>query len=274
MTNRFAAPYSWLTVFGPSAFLVTVLIIAGSVFFSCPAPAAEPAADGAKSADAILEAYIEATGGKSAYDRIRNRVVDVSLEIDGTGITMNGTVTSARPNLSHTLFESDMIGRVEKGTDGKTVWANSTMTGPQIVEGAEREFALREGALDKFVHWEKLYASAEATGIEECDDRPCHKLQLTPETGQPQTLYFDAETSLLVRLDMTVDTAMGSAPVETVLGDYREVDGILLPHTVKVKAAGQVRTITTTSIRHNVELPAGLFGPPAEVLALVEPADE
>jgi zinc protease len=274
MTNRLATHYSWLTAFGPSALLVTILIIAGSVFFSCPAPAAEPPADEAKSADAILEAYIEATGGKSAYDQIRNRIVDVSLEIDGTGITMNGTVTSARPNLSHTLFESDMIGRVEKGTDGKTVWANSTMTGPQIVEGAEREFALREGALDKFVHWKKLYASAKAAGIEECDGRPCHKVQLTPKTGKPQALYFDTQSSLLVRLDMTVDTGMGSVPVETVISDYREVEGILLPHTVKVIAAGQVRTITTTSVRHNVELPADLFGPPAEVLALMEPEAE
>ena len=47
------------------------------------------------------------------------------------------------------------------------------------------------------------------------------------------------------------------------------MDGILLPHLTRTAIVGQERTLTTTSIRHNADLPADRFDPPAEVQDLI-----
>jgi len=258
---------SLLELFGPSALLVIIVLILGSLAITGAFPA-EP------TAETVMADYVKATGGQDAYDKIRNRTLEMDMVIEGAGITINGTVIISKPNQSYTLFESDMIGKIEKGTDGELVWENNTMSGPQIVEGPMREFTLREGTLDKMVYWKNLYSGAELAGSEEIGGRDCHKVLLKPETGEPVTLYFDKETHLALRQDITVETPMGTVPMESLIGDYREVDGILLPFRVEIGNMGQKRVITTTSVKHNVDLPADRFAAPADVLALLEPAAE
>ncbi len=265
--NKTNKRFGWLELFGPSALLVIIVLIMGTLAVTGAFPA-EP------TAGSILADYVAATGGREAYDRIENRVVEGKLVIEGAGITLSGTIVTAKPNLSYTLFQSDAIGTIEKGTDGSLVWEKNTMSGPQIVEGPMREFTLREGTMDKLAYWNELYSGAELDGSMEVEGRDCHKVLLKPETGEPVTLYFDKETHLALRQDITVETQMGTVPVESLISDYREVDGLLLPYQVSVGNLGQKRVITTASVKHNVDLPADRFAVPADVLALLEPAEE
>ncbi len=247
--------------------LIMIMMVLGTLAISSAFPA-DP------TAESILADYIEATGGQAAYDKIRNRVTEGELVIEGAGISLKGKIIVAKPNLSYTLFESDAIGTIEKGTDGDLVWEKTTMGGPQITEGPMREFTLREGTLDKLVYWKDLYAGAELAGSLEVEGRDCHKVLLRPETGEPVIVYFDKETHLLMRQDFTVETPMGTVPVESTVTDYREVDGILLPFQVKVGNLGQARVITTTSVKHNVDLPVDRFTVPADILALAPTGEE
>jgi len=128
--------------------------------------------------------------------------------------------------------------------------------------------------MDKLVYWEDLYSAAELAGSMEIGGRDCHKVLLKPESGKPVTVYFDKETHLALRQDITVESPMGTVPVESLIGDYREVDGLLLPFEVSVGNIGQKRVITTTSVKHNVDLPADRFAAPADVQALLTPARE
>jgi hypothetical protein len=196
------------------------------------------------------------------------------MTIEGAGITLEGSIVIAKPNRTHTKLSSDMIGTIEKGTDGDLVWEKNTMSGPQIVEGEMRQFTLREGTLDKIVYWQDLYpGGAELSGSAEVDGRDCHKVLLNPGYGEPVVLYFDKETHLALRQDITVESPMGTVPVESLIGDYREVDGVLLPFRLEVGNLGQKLVITTTSVKHNVDLPEDRFAIPADVLALLTPPE-
>ena len=221
------------------------------------------------SADALFERYVEATGGRAAYEAVRNVVTEATMEMPAQGIAMKVTIWVARPNLSYARTESDVTGRIEKGTDGTVVWEKSVMAGPRILEGQEREDYLRESAPDKFLRWRDYYESGEVTGVEDVAGRPCWVLVLTPRGGKPQTAYVDRESGLISKVAMTLDTKMGSVPVETSLEDYREFEGIKSAFRARTKVVGQERVLTVTSIRRNVEIPPDRFALPAEIQALV-----
>jgi hypothetical protein len=185
-------------------------------------------------ADVVLDGYIEATGGKAAYGKVTNRVTKATLDLAAQGIKLDLTIYSARPNKNYTLIESDATGKMEKGTDGTTVWETSAMMGAQIKEGQEKTDFLREAMFDRMIMWRDVYKEAECVGVETVSDKPTYKVVLTPEDGNPQTCYFDQASKLLVKVDVTVETPMGAIPLETFLEDYREVGGVLLAHRTKI----------------------------------------
>ena len=94
---------------------------------------------------------------------------------------------------------------------------------------------------------------------------PCHKVQLTPRTGEPLIYYFHKESGLPHLVKSTVESAMGAIPVETRLDDYREVDGIQIPFEARISALGQERVLTTESIEQNVDFPEDLFALPEDI---------
>jgi hypothetical protein len=187
------------------------------------------------------------------------------MEFVGQGIELPIVVYQARPNRSYTLVDSEVVGRVEKGTDGETVWEVSVINGPQIKEGEERAVTLRSSWFDGAVNWRPAFDKAEHAGMEEIDGRSCHKIVMTPKQGQPETRYYDAETNLLVKVEMTLELPVGTIPLENHLSDYRQVDGILLPFEVRVFVIGQERRMTVESVEHNVELPEDRFDLPTEI---------
>ena len=71
-------------------------------------------------------------------------------------------------------------------------------------------------------------------------------------------------------MEMTVMTAMGAIYVESLIADYREVDGIKVPFKVTEFAMGQEQIVVIESVEHNVDLPDGLFSPPAEIQSLIK----
>jgi len=251
-------PFATRLVLGALFVVVGVAVSAGTTW------SAEP------TAEALLDKYVEAMGGKAAMEKIQNRVTRGKLEMAAQGLEMTLTIYSARPNLNYTLIESDMTGKIEKGCDGEIVWENSVMMGAQVKEGKERADTRREATLDKWLHWRDFYPEVEYVGAETLNDRPVHKVVVTPEEGSPQTLYLDQDSNLAVRVDMVVENPMGTFPVVSYLSDYQEIDGILVPYTVEVEVMGQKRVIKTESVEHNVELPADRFALPAEIRALLE----
>lgn len=221
-------------------------------------------------AEEILDKYIEAVGGKEAFDRIDNQVLKVTLEIVGQGIKMHVTVYSARPNKVYRVVEVPSIGKGESGVDGEVVWENSAMTGPQIMEGSVREQALRDATFHKLVYWQKVYEKAECAGIQAVDEKPCYKVVLTPKEGSEDTLFIDKESHLIVKAESTSESPMGKIPLEIYISDYKEMNGIRIPQRLRQVVMGQERMIKTEGVLFNLQFPAHLFKLPPEIQELVD----
>ena len=220
--------------------------------------------------DAVLARYVEATGGAAAYDAITNRVVHARMEIVGAGVVLGLTVYNAPPANLYTVVESEATGRIETGVSDGIVWENSAMRGAIVKDGIERDDALRDAIFDRIAHWKAHLKSAECVGTTEVNGKPAYRVVATPNTGSPQTLYFDKDSGLLVRTETTVNSAAGAVAVVAEPGDFRKVDGLMVAFTSRLKVMGQERVVTIEKVEHNVAMPADRFALPAEIKALIK----
>jgi len=221
-------------------------------------------------AEQILDRYVEAIGGLAALEKINNRVSKGTMDIAAAGIQLSVAVFQARPGMAYSVIESAATGKIETGTDGTVAWQMSATSGPQLMEGKEKAFQLHMNVFDRLVYWRKVFKQVETAGVEEVAGKPCYKVIATPPDLATQTLYFDKESCLLVKLALTAESPMGTIPLETALSDYKSVDGILLAHRTVIKSIGPERVATIERYEQNVSLPADRFVLPAEIRALIK----
>lgn len=266
MTDSNMNGAGWLREHWLELFLAIVILTAISI---SPASVRAEETD-LPSGEKVLDDYLKTTGGKKAHNKLENRVTVASLNLAAQGITLDMTIYSARPNRNYTMVESEFTGKIEKGSDGNTVWEISDMMGAQIKDGQEKADFLREAHFDRFAAWRELYTETECTSIETIEDRPAFKVLMTPTSGARQTMYFDTETHLLVKHEFVIENPMGSIPITSYVSDYREVDGVLIPYRVKALVMDQERLLITESIEHNVDLPDDRFEIPPAIQTLLD----
>lgn len=215
----------------------------------------------------VLDKYIEATGGKAAYEKLRNRVTRATIDFNVSGVTGEMTIYEAAPNKRYTLFESESFPALETGTDGTTYWHSSTERPTEIREGAAKAASQRESLFLMDLHWRKLFDSAKCVGTETVQGTLCYKVVLTGTDGSEEIRHFDKARGLqLKRTAVHGSAAEGAVAWVRYFDDYRKVDGVLIPHLTRIMLGGEERTMVVNSVKHNVDLPSDRFDLPASVV--------
>ena len=219
----------------------------------------------------ILAKYVEATGGRAAYEKIHGTISKGSMLFAAQNIKGTITVYESEPSRQVSIADFPGIGKMEEGTDGKVAWSVSAIQGARVKEGEEKAAAIRAAnGENKFLNWKQFYKSIENKGVESIDGKDCYKIVFTPTEGKPEIEYYDKSSGLIVKQAAAVTTPMGEVPVTTVVDDYRKEGDILMPHKLRQTAAGQTFEITIDSVQFNPEFPKDRFDPPAEVKALLK----
>ncbi len=229
------------------------------------------------SGEDVMAKHIAKTGGQQAYDKIKNRVSESTMEIVGQNVSLDITTYAARPNKTLVKIDSELTGKIEKGSDGKVIWENSLISGPVIHEGVQRSMGLRDSTFERFVHWKTIYDSAECVGVKMVGDSECYEVLLQPkkfdpadEDESPVHLFLDTSSYLIHKLQTVIDSEVGKIDVVAYPEDYRTVDGIMISHKVRMELLGQKREVIVKSTKHNVKLPENFFDLPDEVRKLVK----
>ena len=263
-------------VAGPCGVKILRLLSAAAalLLFPIALSAQDPAADEElPTGTEIIERSIEVSGGKEAFAKLNNRVVEGTMEIKGLGIKGKLVTYQARPNKTYTKIEIQGVGIIEQGTDGKVVWELNVMTGPRIKQGEEKAALLLLLQFDDTAFAE-LYEKIECAGTEEVQGEVCYKVVCTPKDAAPITTYYSKETGRDVKSVLTFPHQMGKIEVEIASSDYKEVDGVMLPHHSVEKVMHLETHVTITGCKHNVELPKDRFDLPPEIKTLLERARE
>ena len=101
------------------------------------------------------------------------------------------------------------------------------------------------------------FSRLSVSGKQKIDGRDVYVLRGANVDGRREQLFFDVETGFLVRRITSTTTLVGIIPEQIDFSDYREVDGMKLPFTIKVSAIDPnyslVRKFTEIKVNPNVD---------------------
>ena len=215
------------------------------------------------SADEVLDKYVEALGGRAAFEKFSSRVVKGALELPAMGITSGAEIYAKAPNKWLLSIEVPGFGLVQQGYDGTSGWARDPQTGIRDLSGGELESIKRGAEFNQPLKLKALFPKLEVKEKSKVGDREVYVLEATPAQGSPEKLYFDTQTHLLVRADIEAEGPQGKTPFEIGFEDYKEVDGIKLAHTVSRSSPAMSFVIKLEEIRHNIPIEDTKFQKPA-----------
>lgn len=212
----------------------------------------------------VLDRYVTATGGKAAHAKITTLVAKGRLEIPEIPISGSVTITQKAPNKVLQVVDFDGAGVTREGYDGTVGWTEDPQNGLRRKAGDELVEAQRTALFPRELTLTQQYPTITVTGRETVDGRETIVLRATPAAGAPATLYFDAETWLLVRQQIVRVTPDGPIDVDVSFADYKAIDGVQRAHTIRQQLAQYSATIRFTDIAHNVPVDDAIFKAPQE----------
>lgn len=194
----------------------------------------------------VIGKYIEATGGKAAYNAIK----DYKMVMTDESGAMQIAVTVKAPNKAKTV--TSMGGKVLQeqifdGEKGKIIMNGAA----KMLEGKELESLKYQSIFNRELQYEKLGFDLELKGTEKVGDKETYKVKVTSPDGKAVTEYYDTESGLKLR-EVRMEELMGQTmKVILDISDYKEVSGMMIPHTIKQTAATQVATLKVKSCKAN-----------------------
>jgi hypothetical protein len=226
-------------------------------------------------AEAILDRYVEVTGGKAAYQKHTHETLTGTISFPEQGLNGQLTRYAMAPDKEYSVVELGPIGKIESGFTNGVAWEKSAILGPRLKTGDEKDQAAREAQFNGAAEWRAVFPRAETTGSESVNGEDCYKVLLTPAMGKPETQYFSKKSGLLLKTAAIAVSPMGEVPVEVEVSDYKTFDGILLPTRSRQKAGAQQLEITITSVTDQ-PVPPGAFDLPPEIKTLLDkqPSDK
>lgn len=237
-----------------------------------PIPSPRPSASGAQasptpampSADEIINKYVAAIGGQAAIDKLKTRVMKGNIKTS-SGVTLTYEIEQSAPDRAHEMFMSEH-GTMERAVNGNMGWEKNPqglrdITGQQL---ADLKMSLQ---LFRNLKLKEQYTSFRVGGgKEKIGERDVYVLTGITADKKRERLFFDAENGLLLRRVSYTETMIGIIPEQTDFEDYRDVDGVKLPFTVRVSSVdggNPVSTRTFTEIKLNVPVDDSKFKKPA-----------
>lgn len=175
------------------------------------------------------------------------------------------TMVAKRPNLMRR--EQVVNGETAVSAfDGTTLWMARGQGAPQEAPGPQAAYARQDAEFDSvFVDYKEKGTAITLVGREKRDGADVFHLKVTKKGGPPQDYYLDAATGLERVVSVTVNSGGAPTTIATELGDYREVDGRMVPFSIRQRVNGTVSAATTIDkVEFNVPVADSLFSMPAQ----------
>jgi hypothetical protein len=224
-----------------------------------PEDAAPSANTTLPSLDQIFSKYVAAVGG-SAATSTKTLVLKGRREASQNRAWPNDiTVSSPDKFLLVTTLTSTTIRQIVTGDKG---W---------VVNGANVRLLSTADALDATRRGNEMFTvvkvkpseSMKVSGIQQVGEREAYVVESTTDANT-ERYFFDSQTGLLLRKSTLNKTVLMPFPEQVDFEDYRDVDGVKMPFTIRYSAIDTydswVRTFT--EIKRNVPVEDTLFAPP------------
>jgi hypothetical protein len=210
----------------------------------------------AQTVDDVINKHVTALGGKEKLNKIQNLVMEGSLNIQGTEISL--TVTQVNNKLSRQditamgMHGFDMMGNTEG-------WQYMPFQGmqkpepktPDEVKKSQSDLDIAGPLVDYAAKGHKV----ELLGKEDVDGTECYKLKVSLNGGKEVTFFIDPVSNMIIRAKEIRKMNGQDAEMQTDFSDYKDVEGVKMPFSI----TQQFGTVLFSSIKVNQTIPESVF---------------
>ena len=221
------------------------------------------------SARDVIGRFVEAIGGKEAFQKIESQHAKGKYEMPAQGLSGTLEVLAKRPDKFSVKINLAGFGEVLTGYNGEVGWSVNAATGPMLLDGKQLEQMREQAEFDGILHEAENYRSMETIGKEKFEGKECYKLKLVRTSGNESTEYYDTKTGLLLGSITTQESAVGPMEVTSIIGDYRKTSGVLFARKITQKMGPIEQVMNLTSFKEN-EVPNSAFEVPNEIKPLLK----
>ncbi len=193
----------------------------------------------------IMDRYIQALGGEPALSRWKTQARRGTLREDE--VTVPVQTLAKGPDKWLLVVDTGAGGSDKQGYDGRKAWFETT----DVIKDMDLNQQIEQAGFLDFelpLKLNQLRANMTAVRTEKRADRDLNVVDVAPASGRHQRLWFDPETGLLAQIGGVL------------LEDYTLVDGVRIPHTVKLRG-GRV-TVKFSEVAHDVPIDDARFSKP------------
>ena len=222
----------------------------------------------AQTADEIIAKYIKTVGGMDKIQAVRE-LRRTGKVIAGGGFEIPVVEENKRPN----FVRQDMTIQGLTGTsayDGKAGWKIQPWQGKKDAETmgeGELKAIIESSDFDgPLVNYKQKGNKIEYVGMDEVEGTDVYKLKVTLSNGEVRYFYMDTDYYVPIKVETKRIIRGAEVEFETIYGDYKEVAGWYLPHSVEIGPKGSQfkQKVTYEKIEANVSIDDKRFSMPAK----------
>ena len=217
----------------------------------------------AQSADEIIARYIKTIGGADRIAAVTS-IKRTGKFTGGGGFEAQVLEENARPNLVRQEFSLQGMTAVN-AYDGTTGWKIDPFEGkkdPESLSEEELKSIIEDSDLDgPLVNYAKKGNKVESLGMETVEGSEAYKIKVTTPAGDVRTYFIDSSSYVPIKIETRRMIRGAERNYETILGDYKEVNGWYLLFSVEngVKGNPNRQKTTYSKIEANVPMTSALF---------------
>jgi hypothetical protein len=233
---------------------------------ACAAALLLSATVSAQTADEIVAKFIKTVGGMERIQAVKSLRRTGKFN-GGGGFEAQIIEENRRPNLVRQEFIIQGMTGVT-AYDGHTGWKIEPWNGKKDAEPLgeeEMKGIVEDSDLDgPLVNFQQKGVKVEYVGTDEVEGTDTYKLKVTMPGGDVRIYYMDTDYFVPIKMDTKRMVRGAEREYETILGDYKEVNGWYLPFSVESGPKGSPfrSKVTYEKIEANVSIDDGRFRQP------------
>jgi len=190
--------------------------------------------------DEVIAKANEARGGLEKMKAVQSVRMKGKMTM-GPGLEAPITIEMKRPKNARMEFTIQGMTGVQ-AYDGQQAWGISPM-GSKQPEPMPAEMAKdldNQADIDgPLVDYKAKGHQLELVGKEKVEGSDAWKIKVTLKSGDVQYIYLDADSHLGIRNEAKRTIRGSEVELENTIGDYKEVGGLLWPHSIQSGAKGR-----------------------------------
>jgi len=185
----------------------------------------------AQTADEIIAKYVQTVGGMERIQAVKS-LRRTGKFTGGSGFEAVVSQENKRPSFVREEFRlQGLIGIT--AYDGKTGWKIEPWDGKKDIEALgeeELKGIIEDSDFDgPLVNYREKGNKVEFAGMDQVDGTEAYKLKITLADGDVRNYYLDADYYVPIKIETKRMIRGAEREYETVLGDYKQVNGWYLP---------------------------------------------